>query len=158
MWRRCETDDLITIPHALSSSDFRDATTYVPETENYIFPTLNGSGAEDPYLWYDTATDTVHALLHDEQETRCMLPTGCSAAGRHAFSVDHGVHWTYAESDAYGRRVDFTDGTAAELYCRARPSLIFDSAGVNPTHLVTGAQPSNTSDYVYTLIVPLGGV
>ena len=84
-----------------------------------------------------------------------MLPTGCSAAGRHAFSVDDGRTWAYAAHDAYGRRVDYSDGTSEELYCRARPSLIFDPASGRPSHLVTGAQPSNTSDFVFTLVVPL---
>ena len=48
-----------------------------------------------------------------------MLPTGCSANGRHAFSLD-GKAWRYANEDAWTRNVTFTDGTVLRANTRAR--------------------------------------
>jgi hypothetical protein len=40
-----------------------------------------------------------------------MLPTGCSANGRHAFSLEDGKAWRYASEEAWTRNVTFTEGT-----------------------------------------------
>ena len=43
LWRRCETPELLTIPHMLYASDWRNASTYQPNP-NPLF-VLGGSGA-----------------------------------------------------------------------------------------------------------------
>lgn len=84
-----------------------------------------------------------------------MLPTGCSANGRHAFSLD-GKAWRYASEDAWTRNVTFTDGTTLAANTRARPHVILNSNG-QPTHLSNGLQPeaAAVSDYVWTVVAPL---
>ena len=159
LWRRCETDELHTIPHRLVAADWRNASTYAPDPSPLFV--LGGSGAEDPSNIWTTrskadGTLAYHALFHDEQATRCMLPTGCSANGRHAFSLD-GHTWRYSSVDAWTRNVTFTDGTLLRANTRARPHVLVDACG-QPTHLSTGLQmqPASASDYVWTLVTPLG--
>ena len=159
LWRRCETDELHTVPHTLFAADWRNASTYVPNLSPLFV--LGGSGAEDPSnIWITTARDgtlAYHALFHDEQATRCMLPTGCSANGRHAFSLD-GKAWRYATEDAWTRNVTLTDGTSLQANTRARPHVLLDGDG-RLTHLSTGlqARAAAESDYVWTLVTPLRG-
>ena len=157
LWRRCETPSLLTIPHTLHATDWRNASSYTPEPGPLFV--LGGSGAEDPSNIWKTrsadGTEAFHALFHDEQATRCMLPTGCSANGRHAFSLD-GRAWRYASEDAWTRDVAFDDGSTLVANTRARPHVILDAAG-QPTHLSTGLQAelAAVSDYVWTLVTPL---
>jgi hypothetical protein len=110
LWRRCETKNLITVPHTLHASDWRNPNTYQPNP--YPLFVLGGSGAEDPSnIWVTNTSDigiAYHAIFHDEQSTRCMLGS-CSANGRHAFSLD-GLAWTYSKTNAYDRNVTFTNG------------------------------------------------
>lgn len=155
LWRRCETPSLLTIPHRLTASDWRNASTYAPDPTPLFV--LGGSGAEDPSnIWITQSLDgtmAYHALFHDEQATRCMLPTGCSANGRHAFSLN-GISWRYAGEDAWTRNVTFTDGSSIESNTRARPHVILGPAG-QPSHLTNGLKPTAESDYVWTVVVPL---
>ena len=129
LWRRCETSDLLTIPHTLHATDWKDASTYQPNI-NHLFP-LGGSGAEDPSNIWTTHTKDVgiayHAIFHDEQATRCMLGQ-CSANGRHAFSLD-GVTWTYAKTNAYDRNITFENGTVLIADTRARPHVVIQGGG-----------------------------
>jgi hypothetical protein len=162
LWRRCETPDLLTIPHRLTASDWRNASSYQPHVEDPLF-VLGGSGAEDPSNIWSTHTASggtaFHAIFHDEQSTRCMLPTGCSANGRHAFLLD-GRSWRYASTDAYTRNVNFDDTTNTTTTTtliantRARPHLIIDRQG-HLLALSTGLKPEKNSDYVWTLVQPL---
>ena len=162
LWRRCETDQLHTIPHTLVASDWRNASTYMPDPHPLFV--LGGSGAEDPSnIWVTTSADgttAYHALFHDEQATRCMLATGCSANGRHAFSLD-GSAWRYASEDAWTRNVSWTDGSMLTANTRARPHVVLDKNG-RLTHLSTGLEMgagggAAGSDYVWTLVTPLRG-
>jgi len=162
LWRRCETDQLYTIPHTLFASDWRDASSYAPDPHPLFV--LGGSGAEDPSnVWVTQSadgTEAYHALFHDEQATRCMLPTGCSANGRHAFSLD-GRAWRYANEDAWTRNVSFDDGSTLTANTRARPHVLLDKSG-RLTHLSTGLEMgagggAAGSDYVWTLVTPLHG-
>jgi hypothetical protein len=155
LWRRCETEDLLTIPHLLVASDWRNASTYLPDADPLFV--LGGSGAEDPSnIWTTTTKDGVsayHAIFHDEQATRCMLGQ-CSANGRHAFSLD-GKSWRYASEDAYQRGVLFTDGRYRTVDTRARPHLILDPQTRHPIALSTGVKESDKSGYVWTMVQPL---
>jgi hypothetical protein len=157
LWRRCETPDLLTIPHRLTASDWRNASSYQPQSTPLFV--LGGSGAEDPsQIWTTTTTigTAFHALFHDEQSTRCMLPTGCSANGRHAFSLDC-RSWRYASTNAYTRTVTFDDvnqTTTRIASTRARPHLIIDRHG-RLLALSTGFRPEKNSGYVWTLVQPL---
>lgn len=83
-----------------------------------------------------------------------MLPTGCSANGRHAFSLD-GKAWRYASEDAWTRNVTFSDAPLLRADTRARPHVLVDANG-SPTHLSNGLKPSSVSGHVWTLVVPLG--
>lgn len=163
LWRRCETKDLLTIPHTLTASDWRNASTYQPHVENSIF-VLAGSGAEDPSnIWTTTTSDlpgvkAYHAIFHDEQATRCMLGQ-CSANGRHAFSLD-GKVWRYASIDAYHRNVTFRDGNTSTsssitVDTRARPHVILDPLTHQPIALSTGLKETDASGYVWTLVQPM---
>jgi hypothetical protein len=107
LWRRCETEDLLTIPHALVASDWRNASTYKPIVDHPLF-VLAGSGAEDPSNVWTTRTSDLapnkvayHSIFHDEQATRCMLGS-CGGQGRHAVSLD-GTTWRYSSVNAYER-------------------------------------------------------
>lgn len=156
LWRRCETKDLFTIPHTLTASDWKNASTYQPNPAPLFV--LAGSGAEDPSNIWTTYVQDVgrayHAIFHDEQSTRCMLGE-CSANGRHAFSLD-GKTWRYALVDAYQRNVTFTNGTTIMVDTRARPHVILDPLTGNPIALSTGLKESNESGYVWTLVQPMG--
>ena len=108
----------------------------------------------------ETEAETVHAILHDEQITRCADgPVGCWPGGRHAFSTDYGASWDYSPFDAYNGTVEWenADGTVDVelLYLRARPHLVIDSNSGQITHLSTGARPIKENDYVFTLVVPV---
>ena len=48
LWRRCETDQLLTIPHTISASDWRRPETYIPDIGPLFI--LGGSGAEVHYF------------------------------------------------------------------------------------------------------------
>ena len=67
-------------------------------------PFVTHAGAEDPYVYMQG--DVVHAVLHDEQITRCAdSPVGCWPGGRHAFSLDDGRTFTYSPFDAWSKTV-----------------------------------------------------
>lgn len=55
LWRRCETPSLKTVPHLLTASDWKRATTYRPHVETPLF-VVSGSGAEDPSNIWTTVT------------------------------------------------------------------------------------------------------
>lgn len=114
LWRRCETDELLTIPHALVASDWRNASTYRPIVDHPLF-VLAGSGAEDPSnIWTTRTSDgqvAYHVLFHDEQATRCMLGS-CGGQGRHAVSLD-GTTWRYASVNAYERHFSWEDSSSS---------------------------------------------
>ena len=152
LWRRCETKDLLTIPHTLMASDWRNASTYVPNPDPLFV--LAGSGAEDPSnIWTTVTKDgttAYHAIFHDEQATRCMLGQ-CSANGRHAFSLD-GKSWQYASEDAYQRDVSFTGGRHMTVDTRARPHVILDPLTRQPIALSTGVKETKESGYVWTMV------
>jgi hypothetical protein len=156
LWRRCETEDLLTIPHTLTASDWRNASTYQPHVDPIFV--LAGSGAEDPSnIWTTTTLDVpgkaYHAIFHDEQATRCMLGQ-CSANGRHAFSLD-GKSWRYASVDAYQRNVSYQDGSSITVDTRARPHIILDPSTRQPIALSTGLKETDASGYVWTLVQPM---
>jgi len=155
LWRRCETANLLTIPHRLWASNWKDPSTYQPHLEPLFV--LGGSGSEDPSNIWTTRTSDVglayHALWHDEQSTRCMLGQ-CSANGRHAFSLD-GVSWRYANTDAYNETIVFENGKTIRVDTRARPHVIIDPTNNQLLALSTGVQLDQTSGYVWTLVQPL---
>ena len=108
---------------------------------------------EDPFLWYQAATSSFHALFHDMG--------GCKDVGCHAFSRD-GWQWTLSTTPAYGFGVSFTDGSQTVFSRRERPQLVFDPATGAPTHLINGVQLPHSEqpaggqgDYTYSIIVPL---
>eukprot|EP00980_Cylindrotheca_fusiformis_P007431 scaffold1530_cov98-Cylindrotheca_fusiformis.AAC.7 len=154
LWRRCETKDLLTIPHALYASDWKNASTYQPNPEPLFV--LGGSGAEDPSnIWttQDKTTGTIayHAIFHDEQATRCMLGR-CPNIGRHAFSLN-GKTWSYSKTNAYDGNITFSNGNQVRADTRARPHLVVRDNQL--LALSTGFKPSSQSGYVWTLVQPL---
>lgn len=156
LWRRCEGENLLTIPHTLTATSWRNASSYQPNIDPLFV--LGGSGAEDPSnVWTTTTSDIVgqayHAIFHDEQSTRCMLGQ-CSANGRHAFSLD-GKSWRYSSVDAYQRNVSFVGGTSISVDTRARPHIILDPHTGRPIALSTGLKETDASGYVWTLIQPM---
>ena len=173
IWRRCETPNLYTIPHLITASNWKDPTTYKPKL--YPIFALGGSGAEDPSnIWITKSRDkstgenitTYHVILHDEQATRCMLPTGCSGNGRHAFSINNGKSWKYAMHDAYTRNVTFINQNSTTTNnnsrstmisnTRARPHIVIDPYNRHRLlALSTGLKPTKDSDYVWTLVQPI---
>ncbi|KAL3932690.1 MAG: hypothetical protein SGBAC_010733 [Bacillariaceae sp.] len=153
LWRRCETPDLLTIPHALYASDWKNASTYQPSIDPLFV--LTGSGAEDPSnIWTTETSDAevaYHAIFHDEQATRCMLGE-CPNVGRHAFSLD-GTAWSYSKVNAYDGTIKFQNGTSWTADTRARPHLIVRDNQL--LALSTGLKPTRESGYVWTLVQPL---
>mmetsp|Transcript_1750 Transcript_1750/g.2409 ORF Transcript_1750/g.2409 Transcript_1750/m.2409 type:complete len:445 (+) Transcript_1750:86-1420(+) len=153
LWRRCETPDLLTIPHTLYASDWKNASTYQPSIEPLFV--LTGSGAEDPSnIWTTVGKEgkiAYHAIFHDEQATRCMLGE-CPNVGRHAFSLD-GKAWSYSKVNAYNGNIRFANRTTMVADTRARPHLIVKENQL--LALSTGLKPTRESGYVYTLVQPL---
>ncbi|CAJ1938703.1 unnamed protein product [Cylindrotheca closterium] len=153
LWRKCETPDLLTVPHTLYASDWKDASTYQPSIDPLFV--LTGSGAEDPSnIWTTETSDAgvaYHAIFHDEQATRCMLGE-CPNVGRHAFSMD-GKAWSYSKVNAYNGTVLFQNGTTWTADTRARPHLIVRDNQL--LALSTGLKPTKESGYVWTLVQPL---
>ena len=161
LWRRCETDELLTIPHGLIASDWRNSSTYKPLVDHPLF-VLAESGAEDPSnIWTTKTSDMAdgqvayHAIFHDEQATRCMLGS-CGGQGRHAVSLD-GAAWRYATVNAYNRYFSFTNRTTTlRADTRARPHIVIDGT-INesdrqqqrPVALSTGLKERDGSGYVY---------
>lgn len=165
IWRHCESDELLTIPHLLTASNWKDPSTYVPHVNAPLF-VLEGSGAEDPSnIWITRTSDmkpgqvAFHSLFHDEQATRCMLGA-CGGIGRHAYSLSdiHGMctgAWRYATVDAYDRHVAFANGTVLASDTRARPHVILDPGTHRPIAFSTGLKESDESGYCWTLVAPL---
>jgi hypothetical protein len=165
LWRRCETPELLTVPHLLTASDWRDPTTYRPHVDFPLF-VLGGSGAEDPSnLWTTRTSDmkpgqvAFHAIFHDEQATRCMLGW-CGGVGRHAVSLSdaNGTSvgsWRYSTVNAYDRYVRFSNGTTVRADTRARPHVILDPVSRQPIAVSTGLKETDESGYVWTLVTPL---
>ena len=136
-----------------------------------------GTGARGMGLTEDGGGggEVFHAVLHDEQLTRCAdAPVGCWPGGRHAFTIDGGATWDYAALDAWNGTVEWEEeaeeeaeggtaegagggkgeGTTMDMYLRARPHLLIDDAGAIVA-LSTGVRPTKASDYVYTLVQPV---
>ncbi|KAG7363541.1 hypothetical protein IV203_026902 [Nitzschia inconspicua] len=165
IWRHCETDELLTIPHLLTATDWRNASTYIPHLKSPLF-VLEGSGAEDPSnIWITRTSDmkpgqiAFHVLFHDEQATRCMLGA-CGGLGRHAYSLSdtHGNAigaWRYATVNAYDRHVLFDNGTILRSDTRARPHVILDASLQRPIALSNGLKEREESGYCWTVVVPL---
>jgi hypothetical protein len=88
LWRRCQTPALYTIPHTISASNWRDASTYTPDPHPLFV--LGGSGAEDPSnIWTTTSVAGVrayHALFHDEQVGHFLLLPFIPHTALHPFS------------------------------------------------------------------------
>ena len=75
-----------------------------PDRKLLAVPFVTHAGAEDPYVYMQG--DVVHAVLHDEQITRCAdSPVGCWPGGRHAFSLDDGRTFTYSPFDAWSKMI-----------------------------------------------------
>ncbi len=164
LWRRCETENLLTIPHALHASDWKNASSYQPIVDHPLF-VLAGSGAEDPSnIWTTKTKDgtiAYHAIFHDEQATRCMLGS-CGGQGRHAVSLD-GLTWRYASVNAYERHFAMGSNSKKRADTRARPHVVLapndgdeDPLQQTPIALSTGLKETDESGYVYTLVQPLG--
>ena len=169
LWRKCETPELLTIPHLLTATDWKNASTYVPHYQQQLFP-LAGSGAEDPSnVWATKTTDmkphqiALHVLFHDEQATRCMLGA-CGGTGRHAVALwDTSQHnsslatgaWRYSTWNAYDRNVAFGDGKVLRSDTRARPHVILDPSTQQPMALSTGVKETSLSGYSWTVVTPL---
>lgn len=112
--------------------------------------------AEDPTWWFQSATESFHALFHGLG----ACGVGAAGIGCHAYSAD-GSSWTLSPTPAYSLNVVFDDGTNTTFSRRERPQILIDAAGM-PTHLVTGVQLPATEqprggrgDASYTLVVPL---
>lgn len=159
LWRRCETDHLHTVPHTVAAADAGNASTYAPNISTNM-PFMSHAGAEDPMVYTATTDDgqlIFHAILHDEQITRCAdAPVGCFPTGRHAFSTDVGRTWDYSAFDAYNGTVEYTDGSVEVYYLRARPHLLVDPKTGEIEALSNGLRPTKASEYVYTLVQPVG--
>ena len=168
LWRLCENEpkgticetQCCTFLHSLRASDWRDPRTYLPDSSARIFPQNKPFGAEDPMLWAQTHHPrggpsqprmVVHAIVHDEQGDSRE-----TAIGRHAFSDDGGLTWTYAQEDAYNGTVGWEGGGGVTLWRRERPHMVVDSAGV-PIAVSNGVQESRDDDRSYTLVQPLVG-
>eukprot|EP00040_Diaphanoeca_grandis_P010607 m.54383 g.54383 ORF g.54383 m.54383 type:complete len:782 (-) comp21903_c0_seq1:67-2412(-) len=157
LWRRCETDHLHTVPHTFTATSATNATSYQPNISVNV-PFMSHANAEDPMVYSKKTSDgaiVFHAVLHDEQITRCAdAPVGCWPGGRHAFSVDQGQTWDYSAFDAYNGTVEYTDGTVEDYYLRARPHLLLNADG-EIIALSNGLRPTKASEYVYTLVQPV---
>lgn len=161
LWRHCETSTLHTVPHTFTAVNATIASAYRPNVSVNV-PFLSHAGAEDPMVWTYPGQlsgrgqwPVYHALLHDEQLTRCADgPVGCWPGGRHAFSVDNGATWEYSSLDAYNGTVTYTDGAVEDYYLRARPHLLLSSEG-RLVALSNGLRPTKASDYVFTLVQPV---
>ena len=179
LWRHCETDHLHTVPHSFTASANASVPLptwmFRPNISSANVPYMSHAGAEDPMVWYEMhdrsdsgrrgsgashdLTLVYHAILHDEQITRCAdAPVGCWPGGRHAYSTDGGATWEYSPFDAYNGTVEFIedDGTRTVLdaYLRARPHMVFDGNGTLVA-LSNGLRPQKASEYVYTLVQPV---
>jgi hypothetical protein len=109
--------------------------------------------AEDPFVWFQPATASWHALFHSLG--------ACADVGCHAFSRD-GAAWTLSPTPAYGLNVSFADGSRTAFTRRERPQLVLDPDSGAPTHLINGVQPPRAlqpaggrGDASYSLIAPL---
>jgi hypothetical protein len=109
--------------------------------------------AEDPFVWFQPATSSFHALFHSLG--------ACADAGCHAFSAD-GAAWTLSATPAYGFAAAFDDGSSVAFSRRERPQLILDPATGAPTHLINGVQPpaalqprGGRGDASYSFVAPL---
>jgi mannan endo-1,4-beta-mannosidase len=158
IWRHCETKNLHTVPHTLTASKVADPTSYSPNI-SINFPFMSHAGSEDPMVYTRKTSDgklVFHAVLHDEQITRCAdAPVGCWPGGRHAFSVDGGLTWDYSPFDMYNGTVEYTDGTREDYYLRARPHLLVNDTTGELVALSNGLRPTKASDYVFTLVQPV---
>ncbi|KAL3934237.1 MAG: hypothetical protein SGARI_003479, partial [Bacillariaceae sp.] len=93
----------------------------------------------------------MHALLHDEQATRCMLGA-CGGIGRHAVALwdtqsNTMSAWRYSTWNAYDRNVAFANGRVLRADTRARPHIILDPNTQQPLALSTGVKETNESGY-----------
>eukprot|EP01064_Diplonema_japonicum_P004947 TRINITY_DN1327_c11_g1_i1.p1 TRINITY_DN1327_c11_g1~~TRINITY_DN1327_c11_g1_i1.p1 ORF type:complete len:407 (+),score=69.51 TRINITY_DN1327_c11_g1_i1:115-1335(+) len=151
IWRKCVNNnntrchaDCCTFPHLLTTSNWRDPSTYIP-SQTPMFPDMLPYGAEDPYIWLDAKRpEGVHAIFHDEQGA-----TRSSANGTHAFSPDNGKTWYYGEEHCYNGEVQQLNGTTKVFARREHPHLILDDTG-RPTHITNGVQEADQSVDCFT--------
>ena len=147
--------------HLLTARDWRDPSTYDTHANKDLFPSVGYRGLEDMFVWLD-ARGNAHAIFHHMDNATCPNVGDLPACGGHAFSAD-GISWTYG-GVAFGRSVNFADGTVFNSIRRERPHLIMAADGVTPVALTSGVQygtiPYPTQKYgpegaVYTLLQPV---
>jgi hypothetical protein len=119
-------------------------------------PLFPDSRAEDPYLWYQPATASYHALFHSLGACGSAPGLGC-----HAFSRDSWA-WTMSPTPAYNASVAFEGGSSTVFGRRERPQLILDPATGAALALISGVQPprelqppGGQGDMSYSLVAPL---
>lgn len=131
-----------------------------------IFADGDHGGEEDLFMWL-TAKGT-HMIFHS-QATDHGTVRGPSFGSDHkkkrggaAFSADGQARWSKSDWELFPSEIAWDDGTTTFLLKQQRPSLIFDPATGQPTHLVSGVDSMYDpccSWYIYgsawTLIQPL---
>ncbi len=164
LWRCVETLSTTqpgaTVLHAVTASNWRDASTY-RWSPRPAFPT-QGFGSEDPFV-YQSTDGAFHAILHDEQG----LPgkhypdiSRDSAYGRHAWSRTGALsNWSISPwlggSLAYNSTVHFSDGSSHNFLRRERPHLVI-GRDKSLIALTNGASPeADPNQMCFTLAQPI---
>jgi hypothetical protein len=148
------------VPHLVTASDWRNASTYKFSMNDLLFgkkdestgnkkghsKTKNPGGLEDMFLWNDKRGN-FHALFHQMYK--------CDTCTAHACSED-GYNWAYTGTAATAF-TEYDDGTTEQFGHCERPHLIFDKDGVTPIALTNGVkiQGNSDDDQSFTLLRPL---
>jgi hypothetical protein len=92
-----------------------------------IFPCSNGSfNFEDPSIWYDQESNTVHMLIKDFHGT----VTHAGYSGAHAYSTDDGLTWQFTDPPlAYETVNMWSDGKTRKQSRMERPEVLLDESG-----------------------------
>lgn len=100
---------------------------YLRVRDDPIFPCPENSfHFEDPSIWYDQESNTVHMLVKDSRGT----VTHAGYSGAHAFSTDNGVTWQFTDPPlAYSTTNMWSDGKRRKQTRMERPEVFLDDNG-----------------------------
>lgn len=122
------------------------------------YPAISNYTFEDPFLWFDSSSQTWKVLLHSYNKTD---PHTQFAVGGYAesMSADPYGPWTLQDpsTPAYTTAVQFADGSQETFSRRERPKLVFDATTGKPSALISAVCPEPDGDqHCFTLGQSIG--
>lgn len=117
------------------------------------YPSVSNFTFEDPFLWFDNASDSWKVLLHSYNKSNPHVQFGVGGYAE-SMTADPWGPWTLQDpsTPAYTTAVQFVDGTNETFSRRERPKVVFDSTTGKAIALITAVCPEpDGNQHCFTL-------